>query len=327
MDKILVSINCITYNHENYISDAIESFLIQKTNFKYEILIHDDASTDKTADIIREYEKRYPDVINPIYQKENQYSKGLKASQINNKRAKGKYSAICEGDDYWSDPYKLQKQVDYLEENPSFSVCVHAATVIDADSKEVISKVRPSRQNKEFRIEDIIEGGGGLFPTNSIVYRSDMGDIRPGFYYKNKTSFGDYQFIILLAMIGKIYYIDEFMSVYRYNVPGSWTSKNMFDIKKVSNHVEEINSMLEEFNEYTEYVYDDLIQKTKKRNKFNLLMKQSKLKEAKTGKLKKYYDTLSLKRKILINLKYYSPNIHRKLFLIKEKLYNAKPKY
>lgn len=101
MDKLMVSICCITYNHEKYISEALESFLMQKTSFKYEILIHDDASTDNTAKIIREYEKKFPEIIKPIYQIENQYSKGNKINLVYNfPRAKGKYIAICEGDDY-----------------------------------------------------------------------------------------------------------------------------------------------------------------------------------------------------------------------------------
>jgi len=109
-DDPIVSICCITYNHEKYIRDAIEGFLMQKTLFPIEILIHGDASTDKTADIIKEYEVKYPDIIKPIYQTENQFSKGVSISATYQfPRARGKYIAICEGDDYWTDPHKLQK--------------------------------------------------------------------------------------------------------------------------------------------------------------------------------------------------------------------------
>jgi len=120
----LVSIDCITYNHKQYIRDAIEGFLMQITNFPVEILIHDDASTDGTAEIIREYEKQYPWLIKPVYQTENQYSKhnGI-ISKIQYARARGKYLAFCEGDDYWTDPYKLQKQVDFLESNVWVDIC------------------------------------------------------------------------------------------------------------------------------------------------------------------------------------------------------------
>ena len=116
--KPVVSICCIAYNHEPYIEDALEGFLIQETDFPFEILIHDDASTDKTADIIHEYEARYPKLIKPIYQTKNQYSQGKKPSYFNFERAQGEYIAMCEGDDYWIDPLKLQKQVDFLKKNP-----------------------------------------------------------------------------------------------------------------------------------------------------------------------------------------------------------------
>ena len=120
--KIMVSICCITYNQEQYIAQTIESFLMQKVDFKYEILINDDASTDRTADIIREYEKKYPDIIKPIYQSINQYSRGITnpSGAFNYPRASGKYIAMCEGDDYWTDIYKLKKQVDFLENHKIF---------------------------------------------------------------------------------------------------------------------------------------------------------------------------------------------------------------
>jgi len=123
--NILVSISCLTYNHEPYIRSAIEGFLKQNTTFHFEVLMHDDASTDHTASIIREYEEKYPDIINPIYQIENQYSKGVWVSGVYQfPRAKGKYIAICEGDDYWTDPLKLQKQVDLMEKYHAASMCV-----------------------------------------------------------------------------------------------------------------------------------------------------------------------------------------------------------
>lgn len=114
--NILVSISCITYNHEPYIRECLDGFIMQKTDFAFEVLIHDDASTDKTADIIREYEAKFPNLIKPIYQTENQFSKkvGSINAKFNYPRAKGKYIALCEGDDYWTDPLKLQKQVDFF---------------------------------------------------------------------------------------------------------------------------------------------------------------------------------------------------------------------
>ena len=126
-EEIKVSVLCLTYNHENYIADALSSFIQQKTNFKYEILVNDDCSTDRTTEIVKEYALKYPDIIKPIFHEENQYSKGVSPIRdILIPGAKGKYIAICEGDDYWCDDKKLQKQVDLKEKNPSASVRVHA---------------------------------------------------------------------------------------------------------------------------------------------------------------------------------------------------------
>ena len=136
-ESLLVSISCITYNHANYIRDTIEGFLIQKINFPIEILIHDDASTDGTEEIIREYEEKYPEIIKPIYGTENQYVKGKRGSRtFNIPRAHGRYIALCEGDDYWTDPLKLQKQIDFLENNHDFSMCISSRIVINEKGEE-----------------------------------------------------------------------------------------------------------------------------------------------------------------------------------------------
>nr|WP_315217633.1 glycosyltransferase [uncultured Flavobacterium sp.] len=119
-----VSVICTAYNQENYIIDALEGFVNQKTNFPFEIIVHDDASTDKTASLIREFEIKYPNLFVTIYQNENQYSKkNGDVGKIVFGFARGKYVALCEGDDYWTDPLKLQKQVDFLEANPDYSIC------------------------------------------------------------------------------------------------------------------------------------------------------------------------------------------------------------
>lgn len=125
--KPLVAIRCITYNHEQYIRDALEGFVMQKTNFPFVAIVHDDASTDGTATIIREYAEKYPDIIKPIFETENQYSKrDGSLAKIMRKAIEAtgaKYVALCEGDDYWIDPLKLQKQVDFLEANPEYEMC------------------------------------------------------------------------------------------------------------------------------------------------------------------------------------------------------------
>lgn len=122
-----MSICCLTYNHAKYIRQCMDGFLMQETDFPVEILVHDDASTDGTDVILREYEVKYPDKIFPIYEKENKFSQGYRGRMdlFNYTRARGRYIAYCEGDDYWTDPHKLQKQVDFMESHLDYSVCFH----------------------------------------------------------------------------------------------------------------------------------------------------------------------------------------------------------
>lgn len=317
-NEIMVSIACATYNHESYIADAIESFLRQRTTFNIEILIHDDASTDSTPGIIREHERKYPGLIRPIYQTVNQYSKGVKVGLFNAERAVGKYVALCEGDDFWLDPLKLQKQVEYMEKCPECSLCVHAANIVTPDTKKRISIVRPSLRNKTFSIEETIEGGGGLFATNTILFPSVFIKDLPEFI--KRAPIGDYPLAIYLALRGSVYYIDEIMSAYRHGVRGSWSDMEFSNIDKKNKHFDKIDVMLDEINQHTNYRYDDVFKRTKERNQFNLLLGRRKFNEAKKGELRLFYAELGFKQKIVIFLKQYFPSIFNLLVLVKGKL-------
>ena len=324
MNDVLVSISCITYNHEDYISEAIESFLAQKTNFKYEILIHDDASTDNTVEIIKQYERTYPEIIKPIYQKENKYSRGIKVGSFYLNRALGKYIAICEGDDYWVDPYKLQKQVDYMEAHPECNACVHAALKVAAKTKEIIGTIRPSKSNRNYNAEEVILGGGGFFATNSILHRNSFNQL-PKFYYKSPV--GDYPLIIYLAINSDVYYMDEFMSAYRVGVINSWSSKLTQDgIESKTKHFKDIELMLNEVNEYSNYKYNEAIKTRIEQDKFSLLVLKREFREIKIGALSRYYKSLTKKQKFMLMCQQYLPalisiyklyNKHKKLRDIK----------
>jgi glycosyltransferase involved in cell wall biosynthesis len=223
----IVSICCSVYNHEKYIEDAIKSFLMQKTNFKYEVLIHDDASTDKTAEIIKRYELVYPNIIKPFYAKENEYLKGFRrGSRI--KRAKGKYIAICEGDDYWTDINKLQKQFDYMQKHPECSLCTHAVQRVNPEKTKKICEDRPYKESRVCKTQDIILGGGEFFGTSSLFYRKRLIKSPPQWYYDFPV--GDYALQIYLALKGTVYYIDDFMSCYRWLVPGGWVFNQVFSV-------------------------------------------------------------------------------------------------
>lgn len=222
-----VSILCITYNQAKYVRQTLDSFLIQKTDFRFEILINDDASTDGTVEIIKEYQEKYPGIIRSVFQDENLYSKGVRnmMTRFLFPIAKGEYIALCEGDDYWTDPNKLQTQVDFLEKNPDFALCFHPVKVIyeKGDQKDSIFPPRTSSfTTKELLRENFIQ-------TNSVVYRRQEYKHVP----TNITP-GDWYLHLYHAQFGKIGFINKVMSVYRRHPRGIWwnSHKNIDQIWK-----------------------------------------------------------------------------------------------
>lgn len=305
MKDIKVSIICNAYNHENYIRDAIESFLMQKTNFGFEVLIHDDASTDKTPEIIKAYEKEFPDIIKPIYQKENKYSRGISIGlNYQYPRVKGKYIAVCEGDDYWTDPYKLQKQYDALEKHPEVDMCAHTADRVVADTKEKVGGIRPSKEDTIFTAVEVINGGGGFVATNSLMYRAELVKKIPEF---RKILMLDYTLQIQGSLRGGMLYLKDDMSAYRVMAKGSWTSRMSKDLACYVKHMNKVDQMLTILNKETDFVYDKVTQKLVLKHEFELLGMQNKNKLQLDKKYKIVYRELSLKDRIKIRLKAYFP--------------------
>jgi len=213
-NDILVSISTITYNHVNYIKDALDGFLSQKTNFSYEILIHDDASTDGTEEIIREYASKYPELIKPLYEEENQWKKGIRGSAVFNfPRAKGKYIALCEGDDYWTDPLKLQKQVDFLKKHQNINLTGHFAKAVDTIKNEeyIIGK----HSKVLFTHEDIAHKNLRI-PTSSLVFRNNI--IWPDWIFRVYA--GDRAIIYLNSLKGDLKILEFTGSIYRIHEGG-----------------------------------------------------------------------------------------------------------
>lgn len=255
-DKIKVSILCLTYNHEKYIGKTIDGFLRQKTNFPIEIIIHDDCSTDNTPKIIEEYKNRFPDKIKIIQQKENQYSKniGIMRTYVE-PVAKGKYIALCEGDDFWTSEDKLQKQIDYMEQHED-CVCTYHAVNYIRDNKIVGNDIS---FKKECDVDaDTIIAKGGLFcATLSLVYRNGIINDYPKF--REMADIGDYPKQILLALRGKVHYFPEIMGCYRFFSIGSWTETINKNISKNIKHWKTEIEWMEELDKYTNYKYSNSI--------------------------------------------------------------------
>ena len=220
----VVSICCLTYNHILYIRQCLDGFMMQKVNFPIEILIYDDASTDGTQGIIREYETKYPNIVKPIYQKENQYSKGVRVGFVYNySRAKGKYIALCEGDDYWTDPYKLQKQVDFLESNPDYVMCSHRFNQYIQEKGLLEEEQDKDFKGADYDLKNLI-GGKWLTQTLTVMYRRSALDL------KRYAAYGMSMDMILfyeLLRNGKGYCFPDIMAVYRVHKGGVWSEVSM----------------------------------------------------------------------------------------------------
>lgn len=211
----LVSIRCLTYNHEPYIRQCLEGFVMQKTNFAFEAIVHDDASTDGTADIVREYAQKYPNIIKPIFEKENQYSKrDGSITRIMNAAISPstKYLAMCEGDDYWTDPLKLQKQVDFLEANSDYGLVHTDFSICNSGKNTVFKKKRvwPSGD-----ILNLLLFGVYHIGTLTVLFRKDIYDSIPRYYTNQKFKMGDLPLWIELARITKVKFLSENTAAYR----------------------------------------------------------------------------------------------------------------
>lgn len=212
--EVIVSIKCFTYNHEKYIADALEGFVMQKTNFRFEAIVHDDASTDGTAAIIREYAEKYPSIIKPIFETENQYSKkDGSLRRIMNDHVRGRYVAYCEGDDYWTDPLKLQKQVDFLESHPDYTITCCKYNIYNQKEQQVYY-CNHKDTNRDITFNDLILHN--YIATLTVLIRAEIYLGYRDFIKEAPIwSFGDYPLWLYASTKGKIMKFPEEMAMYR----------------------------------------------------------------------------------------------------------------
>ena len=252
---IIVSICCNTYNHENYIRQALEGFVMQKTTFPIEIIIHDDASTDGTAEIVKEYEKKYSQLFRCIYQQKNQFSKGIGVSvNYTWPKARAKYIALCEGDDYWTDPYKLQKQVDFLKNNPEYVVCSHLVENFHQDNtRESYIFPHQSTRKETYTFEDFLYRNH--INTCSVVYRWQF-DKTPLPEWFSDHFTGDYSLHLLHAYQGHVKVLPEVMAKRRIHSKGIMSgSRGKYRVWRIKDRI----SFMHNINEYSNYGYDQII--------------------------------------------------------------------
>ena len=316
MSEMLVSVYCLAYNHAKYITKTLEGFVSQKTDFAFEVIVHDDASSDDTASIIRRYEEQYPEIIKGVYQTENQYSKrvGIVNTFLVDKMS-GEYVAVCEGDDYWSDPYKLQKQVDALKSNPQCAMCVHRTEEIYEDGQPT-GKLYPQGLEGSGVIEsrDFLKMCSSYsFHTSSYMfkaeewkkYRKDPPE------FKKACRVGDETYMLYFGQLAPVYYINETMSAYRRGVPSSWSMKQAqnTDIEKILKHPRDMVETLRLFDEFTGYKYHDIVVHRSAGMKMKIATLTKNAKDMLRKENREYFNVLPRSKKITVIVALFFPGL------------------
>lgn len=315
--SVEVSILCTTYNQEGYIRDAIESFLKQHTTFGYEILINDDCSTDRTRTILQELQNQYPDIIHVVYQSENQYSKGIGiCKEFLFPLAKGRYIALCEGDDYWISSDKLQKQFDALETHPSCGFCVHASYCVDADTQRMLSLSRP------FETDCIVDEAVLLeaihpFATNSYFIRSDLYKEYLYSSIQSLPTHGDQKMTVFFALHTNTYYLSEALSAYRVLAKNSINSfiasKSGSEKRKIATALlKDRNRLIDVANESSNYKFKDSLAKAKENHLMDYCLTVNDFSLLKL-KYPNVYSSIGMKTKVKLSLKERAPFLYNLL--------------
>lgn len=242
-----VSVLVTTYNHEKYIRDTLEGIFKQKTNFDFNVIIHDDASTDDTQKIIREFEIKYPKIVNAIYQKKNLHSSGIRRRQFVEAFFEGDYIAFCEGDDYWTDEKKLQKQVDFLDENFDYSFCGHSYEVYSELNQKFYGGV--VCDNESFDLLDFLKKDANAHKEPNKFYMRPLSIMIRTDVLLKQYSGGDYALHITALKQGKGKCIKDKMGVYRLHESSMTNNKPMaFNQKRIEWRISAKNQVSKEYH-------------------------------------------------------------------------------
>lgn len=263
-----VTVYCLTYNHREYIENTLEGFVNQNVSFPFKVIVHDDASTDGTRDIIKRYAEKYPEIIYPVFQTENQYSKVFDIYvEFIRPLIDTKYTAICEGDDYWCDSNKIRMQYDYMESNPNCSLCVHNTEKINEKGRSINRVFNQSKEDVDYSAEDVIaKGPAGLFHTSSFFYRTELRDRKPDVFLMKHV--GDYPLSVFLSCNGHVHYFGRVMSKYRVDSRNSWSKMINGDSNRLIAHFEDEIQLLIRMDKYTELRYHSQFQALINKDKF-----------------------------------------------------------
>jgi glycosyltransferase involved in cell wall biosynthesis len=256
---VKLSVMMITYNHEKFISQALHSILTQRVNFDYEIVIGEDCSTDRTRQILLDFQQKYPSRIKPLLRDKNIGAMQNMGATL--AVCSGEYIAFLEGDDYWVDEYKLQKQVDFLDNHPDSAICCHRVRFLDVDGKEAID-IHPACLAGSYSIEDLLKDN--FVPTCSAVVRRDLiGPLPP---WHSQLAMGDWTLFALVSSKGNIELMDEAMAVYRVHQGGIWSARSR------KSRMREVSRMLEILDKHFNFRYTNTVRPVLARHYMDLAL-------------------------------------------------------
>ena len=309
-----VSVLCAAYNHEEYLRQTLDSFVNQKTDFPFEVLVNDDASTDSTGNIIREYAARYPEIIRPFYQTENLYSRRINLYDVVFFPAcRGEYIAVCEGDDYWNDPEKLQLQVNWLDAHPEYSACVHNSIGRFSDQPDKVLFAQDG--DRDIPFEQVVQGMSHAYHTSSILARREFilnpPDYRDVAYHQGY--FTDYAVGVRLGLAGKVRFLDRCMSVYRIGSnPSAWSKGVGQEYHKLKRFVSGEIAMLKTVKQHplTE-AQEAAIDQVLLEREYELLYIEGRVDEMVKPPYDKIHKSMGKGRVISTELKRRLPHLHR----------------
>ena len=311
MKNPVVSICTLCYNHAPYLRQALDSFLMQR-DVAFEVIIHDDRSTDGSIEILKEYEAKYPDTIKVMYEEENQYSKGITniSGVFNFPRATGRYIAFCEGDDFWTDPYKLKKQVEWMDYHPECSMCCHSAEVVNEGNEyRSYDLIRPYEGNRILEPREVISHNT-IIPSSSMLFITEYAKKLPEWYFNCPV--GDAPLHLFMLLNGSICYMDSPMSAYRMGRPGSWseTMDSSGSRRKWEKYYADMVKLYTSFNEAAGGKYKEETEEALKRIRFNTDVNEGKDKAVLDPGNKKFLMEMPEKERKLLYLRAKAPSVY-----------------
>lgn len=312
----LASIICTTYNHEPFIKDALQSFVSQNCPFHFEVIVGDDCSQDATAEIVHEYVNDYPGIFKGVFHKSNQYSQGKSVSEPLIKIAKGKYIAICEGDDYWIDNRKLAKQIGYMEAHPDCAFCFSNAHTLDIQNGLIGEKDMLPSTEDDARILNSVDNLTvremlqlSFIPTASFVFRKENWLNRP--IFPAGTFMGDRYLQLVMTSFGYAHYFEEPMCVYRVNNPNSMMGNWARCADKAISSYSGFINLYKEFDKYTQHEYSTIISKLITEREYGLYSLTGDYEHLREPRFKELSSKLRAKSRLAYHLRITFPKVMR----------------